>query len=141
MVHLRTENLQCRLVLAEARGQHQGFSGPKGHAAGEDQLRRAVAAENLLFFHPFKFRNGGNKLPAIGVRVVAQSVDAARHRVFHGLGGTVGIDIGGKIQQDLPGVQIPAVGILGFIQHGFSSNRLIFLLGGEEGFRELTIDN
>ena len=88
------------------------------NAAGEDQLRRAVAAENLLFFHPFKFRNGGNKLPAIGVRVVAQSIDAARHRVFHGLGGTVGIDIGGKIQQDLPGVQIPAVGILGFVEHG-----------------------
>ena len=115
VLHLRAEDLQRRLVFAEAGAEEQGLPGPQSHAAGENQLRRAVAAEDGLSVHPFKLGNGADKPPAIGVRVAPEPVYAPRHRVLHRLGGAIGVDIGGKIQVDFPGVQVPAVGILGFV--------------------------
>ena len=113
----RAEDLQGRFVLAEAGRQDHGLFRPQGHAAGKNQLRRAVAAENLLFGYLFKIRNGGNQSAAIGIWVAAQGLYAPRYRVLHGLGRSVGVDIGGKIQIDFPGVHFPAVGVQGFIEH------------------------
>ena len=113
----RAEDLQGRFVLAEAGRQDHGLFRPQGHAAGKNQLRRAVAAENLLFGYLFKIRNGRNQSAAIGIWVAAQGLCAPRYRVLHGLGRSVGVDIGGKIQIDFPGVHFPAVGVGGFVEH------------------------
>ena len=73
------------------------------------------------------FRNGGHQLPAVGVRIAVEPGKGLRNGLLNGLGRAEGVGIGGKIQQDLSYVNVPAVGIFCVVKHQITSKRSSFI--------------
>ena len=104
--NVAADRFQRRLVFRERRRENQRMLWPFGQREPENQIRRAVSAENPILRNAFRLAERRAKLAAervgIAIRPICRRADGPRHRLRR----PQRADVGRKIQR-VPPVFLP----------------------------------
>ena len=98
-LHPAVHSFQCRGVLGEGGCRHKGGAGLFGQRQPEDEVCRAVAAQQPFGGHTLSHRQLFTQGPAQRVGVAVGRGKGRRNGLCHAIGQTQRADIGRKIQR------------------------------------------
>ena len=101
-LHRAAHGFECRGVLRKGGGRHQRPAGFYGQRQPEDEVRRAVAAEDLLGGQALRLAQCRAQGAAERVRVAVRLRQGRRDGIGHPFGQAQRADIGRKIQRVAP---------------------------------------
>ena len=101
-LHRAAHGFECRGVLRKGGGRHQRPAGFYGQRQPEDEVRRAVAAEDLLGGQAFRLAQCRAQGAAERIRVAVRLRQGRRDGIGHPFGQAQRADIGRKIQRVVP---------------------------------------
>ena len=108
-LHFAANAFQCGGILGKSGGGDQGPAGLCGPCQPEDQVCRAVAAEDLIRRNSLVPGKLCTQLPAKGVRVAVCRGQGRRDGICHALRQAQRADVGRKIQR-IPAKLRPVTG-------------------------------